>query len=1179
LENAQSLRFRSRLIAALIIIGQILACAAAAQNAPALSTVDPVPVLNLRGATSRIWQLTFDKVNGRLLAVFDGGMEVIDIHNPKSGAGKDGQSNPKIDFVRGYFDPATKAGYLVAIAISPDGKTIAVSGRCSTMNDSELIRIYDAESLALKTTVKVSGATYVTNLCWSEDGRYLICTPPKQIRIFDSRNWTLVNTYTINGEVNVPPVSMNVDGAAVIYAAYDSFDNASHSLAAFHLTGTGPYLNFRLPNECSAIAVAHHMGRLAYSLASHRDADELRASGYRENYVVYCDNALNELCRVDLRAVSAGYGMDFSPDEKYLITAATAPGATFPNNFVFPQLLSVSPSKLFLIGEIADPAANGVMMAVWTGSNTVSLVGSDAVTLTGERLDSSSPTNSGVIPCTRLWTLAPEGAGVVDTVDWLPGGIGLTMTAPPDCPAKTGMYALREAFDLSTHLFRELGGITGIHKNPVLDTADFLHVRFANTYRGFNTRLYLYRGTLLTNSGGVFVPEFLNMTTSNVGPYSYYKENDANIIFHKDSDEWRSATISDNFIFAEDLYLVYIIDRSKDPMRAGTGARASADEDTEGHDFDYELSGVPELPGIGGPSPDGQWYATGGRNGEITVWFLGNSSVRELVTSVTAGGDSANAGLQRNDLIVGFDGQRFRNMALFRSYELSRTDLNFNIERNGRPLTIHCSRLAKSLGYISTSAPVVIPPSYHLIIGERKRDGSRSWLVWTPHGFFDGSSDGVESFGWVVNHRLDQASDFYPAKQLSDSFYQPELIRKLIVSGKEDTAIASEMHLAGGLVSALQGVPKAKWQRRQSNSTDNESIELGFSVEDTGGGVGEIDIRVNGKRIDANEWNAGSEPTSNSGKFLAHLRLTHGLNKITLSASNRLHTTSAPDDLLITRRGQAKPGTLYILTIAITKFSNAEYETLSAADIPSALRLGDEFSNIGVLYKNVVRMSLFDSEATGAGIRRKLADIARLSNPEDTVIIILSTHGGAWNVGENLVKGGKAFYIVTYDLNGKDPESVITSRSLKSLLSNIVARKQLLILSTCHAGLGLNQILDFNASVQKQMNNLSQGGGLAVIAACSADQGSWEDEKNGSWFFHSLKSELDALAKENGPIISCQALIDRVRGMGSIAFKGSLGDDNIGRYHNNEDVTKESFAPIGLMQGNDFPLEVASRSP
>jgi len=206
------------------------------------------------------------------------------------------------------------------------------------------------------------------------------------------------------------------------------------------------------------------------------------------------------------------------------------------------------------------------------------------------------------------------------------------------------------------------------------------------------------------------------------------------------------------------------------------------------------------------------------------------------------------------------------------------------------------------------------------------------------------------------------------------------------------------------------------------------------------------------------------------------------------------------------------------------------YTAKDAEDFAALLRN----PNYGRFKPSNVRL-LTDAQATTARIKSEIEHIRLSAQPEDLVVIYISTHGSPRDLSWKEVN-----YIVTYDTN---PEHLwATSLPMVDVLKDakqmIRAQRMAIFLDTCFSGaatqtgtfLGGATVLaasasgggadgskgiDFVAGVSPQMLSQSSGGLARVtISASQPDESSWESNvlKNGIFTYYLI----EALKQKDG---------------------------------------------------------------
>lgn len=70
----------------------------------------------------------------------------------------------------------------------------------------------------------------------------------------------------------------------------------------------------------------------------------------------------------------------------------------------------------------------------------------------------------------------------------------------------------------------------------------------------------------------------------------------------------------------------------------------------------------------------------------------------------------------------------------------------------------------------------------------------KSWVVWTPSGYYNSSPEAENLIGWHVNKGKDKSSDFFPVTKFKSTYYRPDVIVKILdaLDEKEAVRLADE---------------------------------------------------------------------------------------------------------------------------------------------------------------------------------------------------------------------------------------------------------------------------------------------------------------------------------------------------------------------------------------------------
>lgn len=176
----------------------------------------------------------------------------------------------------------------------------------------------------------------------------------------------------------------------------------------------------------------------------------------------------------------------------------------------------------------------------------------------------------------------------------------------------------------------------------------------------------------------------------------------------------------------------------------------------------------------------------------------------------------------------------------------------------------------------------------------------------------------------------------------------------------------------------------------------------------------------------------------------------------------------------------------------------------------------------GYLPGNVQK--LLDSQATLEAIQDALAQLAQKSNPESSVLLYISSHGGQVEFGPHAGE-----YLLPIDADCTSGTSLaqtaMSGTQLTEALRKIPARKLVVIFDCCHAG-GIGQPKDPNAPIVKgglsdsYYDRLKQGTGRVILASSRSSESSYvlPNASNSLFTQHLLTGLQGGIASEDGLI-------------------------------------------------------------
>ncbi len=213
----------------------------------------------------------------------------------------------------------------------------------------------------------------------------------------------------------------------------------------------------------------------------------------------------------------------------------------------------------------------------------------------------------------------------------------------------------------------------------------------------------------------------------------------------------------------------------------------------------------------------------------------------------------------------------------------------------------------------------------------------------------------------------------------------------------------------------------------------------------------------------------------------------------------------------------------YALVIGIANYHNINNLPLTVLkDAQDIYNLMVDPLHCGYSHENV--QLLLDEQASQASLRQALANLSKRSNPESTVFLYISSHGGQVESG---AYAGE--YLLPIDAVYTSGESVaqtaISGNELTQALRAIPSRKVIVIFDCCHSG-GIGQPKEPMAPTLKTglpdsyYDALKQGQGRVILASSRSSEYSYvlPGASNSLFTQHLLAGFKGGIASDDGMI-------------------------------------------------------------
>jgi hypothetical protein len=343
----------------------------------------------------------------------------------------------------------------------------------------------------------------------------------------------------------------------------------------------------------------------------------------------------------------------------------------------------------------------------------------------------------------------------------------------------------------------------------------------------------------------------------------------------------------------------------------------------------------------------------------------------------------------------------------------------------------------------------------------------RSWAVASPEGLFDASEPGRRLLGFRFTK---------PPSPEIDRFFEEGFRPGLLTEVVRRQWPAPEKPLGRSRPPLVKiATPKA----RVSNTQD---VAVAVDVTDQGGGISPLVVEVNDARVAVP---TRSEPGADgkSSRIRFTVSLAPGPNKIRVKAAGTDGSWESKADLEVTHpRTPEHRSRMYVVAVGVGDYAEKSLRLAYPADdaraIAELLRACG-----GKLHDRVDVIPLLDAEASRTAIEDAVRDVAELTRPQDTLVVILCGHGAF--LGDRL-------YFAPHDLRvGSDrADEALRTRGvpvdeLAGAMATARALKRVLIVDTASSGLAFGGLEKgrSEAGLRGGVERLSRTHGIHLLVA------------------------------------------------------------------------------------------------
>ncbi|MBN2309481.1 MAG: caspase family protein, partial [Candidatus Hydrogenedentes bacterium] len=385
-------------------------------------------------------------------------------------------------------------------------------------------------------------------------------------------------------------------------------------------------------------------------------------------------------------------------------------------------------------------------------------------------------------------------------------------------------------------------------------------------------------------------------------------------------------------------------------------------------------------------------------------------------------------------------------------------------------------------------------------------DEQGEFITWTPDGYYFGSDFAARNFCHIV-----QGSQTFPIDQFFDRFYNPDMVQARL-RGEAVEAPELAQVLASSPPPCVTFVSPARTGtgplQIKAGDSSGAGLKVVVAAEDTGGGVKEIRLFHNGKRVaeDARGLvgaTAGTDsaPAGSVATRTFQVALVQGGNALRASAFSEEMVESLPAELVIHYQEPGTKPVLRILAIGINTYRNTDYNLrLARKDAETFVRELQQQAR--TMYADVQVCTLYDEQATRQSILAVFDEIAANTAATDVFSFYFAGHGV-------LMEEDGRFYLSTHGVtrmtsefgSGSILEEGISDQELSEALQRIPALKQVVFLDACQSAAADLSAMARGATEEVAIKKLSRASGTWIFTAADKQQYALEETAYGHGLF------------------------------------------------------------------------------
>lgn len=397
-------------------------------------------------------------------------------------------------------------------------------------------------------------------------------------------------------------------------------------------------------------------------------------------------------------------------------------------------------------------------------------------------------------------------------------------------------------------------------------------------------------------------------------------------------------------------------------------------------------------------------------------------------------------------------------------------------------------------------------------------NNGQDWIAWAPSGYYVSSIYGDNFVGWHLNRGKDLAPDFYRAVQFDRILYRPDIVVATFKAELATKPNSVKIPSSGGFdISKLGDIapPRLLFKRVQVQGADSPRLHIEVQGEKNRQAIQDVTVFVNNIPV-----------TPNAERMLRAGESEHFMRTIEVDLFDRHNNIRAEafdgHAMGVAETYVAAPGTtalkppagkLYVLAVGVNQFAelpsfNLDFAAGDAEGFAKTMRSAGKSH-----FKEVVTHLITDNTALKPRKETivQALEFVKQSQPEDTVIVFLASHGMSDASGNYyfIPHDAKKKDLLTIDSGSGKVDSLISWATFFDALRGATGRR-ILIVDTCQAR-NIEGKLETHSLMKRSASSL-----FSMIMSSKGDEQSQEyPPGNHGLFTYSLLNALQAGSDAN----------------------------------------------------------------